>query len=109
MSTQFVLGYEQYIGSSYKFQVEGYYKDISNLLTFEDPDKKLNQFAKPIPMKVAKNTDIGIANADAGGSTQKGAGCSSHCAAARWCPCPQRTSKSLRWWCRRSRGDPPAS
>ena len=36
MSTQFVLGYEQYIGSSYKFQVEGYYKDISNLLTFED-------------------------------------------------------------------------
>lgn len=30
-----VLGYEKYI-SDYKFQVEGYYKNIYNMLTFED-------------------------------------------------------------------------
>jgi hypothetical protein len=36
MSTQYVLGYEQYIGRKYKLQVEGYYKDIKNLLTFEE-------------------------------------------------------------------------
>jgi len=30
-----VLGYEKYI-SNYKFQVEGYYKNIYNMLTFED-------------------------------------------------------------------------
>ena len=30
-----VLGYEKYI-SDYKFQIEGYYKNIYNMLTFED-------------------------------------------------------------------------
>ena len=35
-STQFVLGYEEYIRNTYKVQVEGYYKDIKNLLTFEE-------------------------------------------------------------------------
>ena len=30
-----VLGYEKYV-SNYKFQVEGYYKNIYNMLTFED-------------------------------------------------------------------------
>jgi len=31
----FVLGYEKYI-KNYKFQIEGYYKNIYNMLTFED-------------------------------------------------------------------------
>ena len=35
-STQFVLGYEEYIRNTFKVQVEGYYKDIKNLLTFEE-------------------------------------------------------------------------
>ena len=35
-STQFVLGYEQFIGRDYKLQIEGYYKDISNMLTFQE-------------------------------------------------------------------------
>tara|TARA_Y100000590_G_scaffold97859_1_gene111363 strand:- start:795 stop:3146 length:2352 start_codon:yes stop_codon:yes gene_type:complete len=35
-STQFVLGYEEYIRNTYKVQIEGYYKDIKNLLTFEE-------------------------------------------------------------------------
>tara|TARA_B100000686_G_scaffold318275_1_gene367860 strand:- start:77332 stop:79683 length:2352 start_codon:yes stop_codon:yes gene_type:complete len=35
-STQFVLGYEEYIRNIYKVQIEGYYKDIKNLLTFEE-------------------------------------------------------------------------
>ena len=35
-SSQIVLGYEEYIKDSYKIQVEGYYKDIKNLFTFED-------------------------------------------------------------------------
>ena len=35
-SSQIVLGYEEYINDIYKFQVEGYYKDIQNLFTFEE-------------------------------------------------------------------------
>ena len=35
-STQIVLGYEEYINDLYKLQVEGYYKDIKNLFTFEE-------------------------------------------------------------------------
>ena len=35
-STQFVLGYEEYIKDIYKLQVEGYYKDIENLFTYEE-------------------------------------------------------------------------
>ena len=31
----FVLGYEKY-KNNYKFQIEGYYKNIYNMLTFED-------------------------------------------------------------------------
>ncbi|HJN68580.1 MAG: TonB-dependent receptor [Candidatus Marinimicrobia bacterium] len=33
---QIVLGYEEYIKNTYKLQVEGYYKDMQNMLTFED-------------------------------------------------------------------------
>lgn len=33
---QFVLGYEEYFGNDYKLQVEGYYKDLKNMLTFVD-------------------------------------------------------------------------
>ena len=35
-SSQIVLGYEEYIRDLYKFQIEGYYKDINNLFTFEE-------------------------------------------------------------------------
>lgn len=35
-AVQYVLGYEAYIKNQYKIQVEGYYKDIKNMLTFED-------------------------------------------------------------------------
>lgn len=35
-SSQIVLGYEEYVSDLYKFQVEGYYKDIKNLFTFEE-------------------------------------------------------------------------
>ena len=35
-SSQIVLGYEEYFKDLYKIQVEGYYKDIKNLFTFED-------------------------------------------------------------------------
>jgi len=35
-SSQIVLGYEEYINNLYKLQVEGYYKDIKNLFTFEE-------------------------------------------------------------------------
>ncbi len=35
-SSQIVLGYEEYINDLYKLQVEGYYKDIKNLFTFEE-------------------------------------------------------------------------
>jgi len=35
-SSQIVLGYEEYIKDLYKLQVEGYYKDIKNLFTFEE-------------------------------------------------------------------------
>ena len=35
-SSQIVLGYEEYLKDLYKIQVEGYYKDIKNLFTFED-------------------------------------------------------------------------
>lgn len=34
-STQLVLGYEEYI-NKYKIQVEGYYKELKNLLTYEE-------------------------------------------------------------------------
>ena len=35
-SSQIVLGYEEYLNDLYKLQVEGYYKDIKNLFTFEE-------------------------------------------------------------------------
>ena len=35
-STQLVLGYEEYIRNTYKIQIEGYYKDLKNLLTYEE-------------------------------------------------------------------------
>ena len=35
-SSQIVLGYEEYVSDLYKLQVEGYYKDIKNLFTFEE-------------------------------------------------------------------------
>ena len=35
-AVQYVLGYEEYFGSSYHVQVETYYKDMKNLLTFVD-------------------------------------------------------------------------
>ncbi|MFL3013105.1 MAG: TonB-dependent receptor, partial [Candidatus Neomarinimicrobiota bacterium] len=35
-SSQIVLGYEEYVNDLYKLQVEGYYKDIKNLFTFEE-------------------------------------------------------------------------
>ena len=35
-SSQIVLGYEEYINDLYKLQIEGYYKDIKNLFTFEE-------------------------------------------------------------------------
>ena len=55
-STQFVLGYEEYIRNTYKVQFEGYYKDIKNLLTFEEKrsttdaeisDEKLSDILTP--------------------------------------------------------------
>lgn len=55
-STQFVLGYEEYIRNTFKVQVEGYYKDIKNLLTFEEKrsstdaevsDEKLSDILTP--------------------------------------------------------------
>ena len=35
-SSQIVLGYEEYVNDLYKLQVEGYYKDMKNLFTFEE-------------------------------------------------------------------------
>ena len=35
-ATQAVVGYEQYFGSGLKFQVEGYYKKITGMLTYEE-------------------------------------------------------------------------
>ena len=35
-STQLVLGFEEYIRNTYKLQIEGYYKDLKNLLTYEE-------------------------------------------------------------------------
>jgi len=35
-SIQLVLGYEEYIRNMYKIQIEGYYKDLKNLLTYEE-------------------------------------------------------------------------
>ena len=35
-SSQIVLGYEEYLNNLYKLQIEGYYKDIKNLFTFEE-------------------------------------------------------------------------
>jgi hypothetical protein len=35
-SMQVVFGYEEYIKNMYKIQVEGYYKDLKNLLTYEE-------------------------------------------------------------------------
>lgn len=33
---QYVFGYEEYVGVRWRYQVEGYYKTINNMLTFED-------------------------------------------------------------------------
>ena len=55
-SIQFVLGYEEYIKDMYKIQVEGYYKDLKNLLTYEErrsstdaqvSDEKLSDIVTP--------------------------------------------------------------
>ena len=55
-SIQYVLGYEEYIRSIYKLQIEGYYKNIQNLLTFEEKrsstdapvsDEKLSDILTP--------------------------------------------------------------
>ncbi|MFQ6678061.1 MAG: carboxypeptidase-like regulatory domain-containing protein [Fidelibacterota bacterium] len=35
-SIQVVLGYEEYFGEKYKLQIETYYKDLKNMLTFVD-------------------------------------------------------------------------
>ena len=35
-SKQIVLGYEEYFKNIYKLQIEGYYKDLKNLLTYEE-------------------------------------------------------------------------
>lgn len=35
-SIQAVIGYEEYINNMYKIQIEAYYKDLKNLLTFEE-------------------------------------------------------------------------
>ena len=35
-SIQYVLGYEEYINEIYKIQIEGYYKDLENLFTYEE-------------------------------------------------------------------------
>ena len=35
-SIQVVLGYEEYLRNGYKIQIEGYYKDLKNLLTYEE-------------------------------------------------------------------------
>ena len=31
-----MIGYEEYFRNTYKVQVEGYYKDLKNLLTYEE-------------------------------------------------------------------------
>ena len=55
-SAQFVLGYEEYIRNMYKIQIEGYYKDLKNLLTYEErrsstdaevSDEKLSDIVTP--------------------------------------------------------------
>jgi len=55
-SVQFVLGYEEYIRNMYKIQIEGYYKDLKNLLTYEETrsstdaqvsDEKLSDIVTP--------------------------------------------------------------
>ena len=33
---QAVIGYEEYISDTYKIQIEGYYKELQNMLTFEN-------------------------------------------------------------------------
>ncbi len=33
---QYILGYEEYFQDTYKLQIEGYYKDIQNMLTYEE-------------------------------------------------------------------------
>jgi len=35
-ATQFVLGYEQFIGRGLKVQIEGFYKNITDMLTYEE-------------------------------------------------------------------------
>jgi len=60
-SKQIVLGYEEYFGEIYKVQVEGYYKDLKNMLTFVETrastdevmsDEKLtDMFAMPMDWK----------------------------------------------------------
>jgi len=55
-SVQVVLGYEEYFRNMYKLQIEGYYKDLKNLLTYEDtrsstdadvPDDNLSKIVTP--------------------------------------------------------------
>ena len=55
-SIQAVIGYEEYIRNIYKVQIEAYYKDIKNLLTFEETrsttdaevsDEKLSDILTP--------------------------------------------------------------
>ena len=55
-SAQFVMGYEEYIRNMYKIQIEGYYKDLKNLLTYEETrsstdaqvsDEKLSDIVTP--------------------------------------------------------------
>ncbi len=55
-SIQAVIGYEEYIRNMYKVQIEAYYKDIKNLLTFEETrsttdaevsDEKLSDILTP--------------------------------------------------------------
>ncbi len=42
-SIQVVLGYEEYIGLLYKIQIEAYYKDLKNMLTFADPRASVDE------------------------------------------------------------------
>ena len=55
-SNQIVLGYEEYFRNMYKLQIEGYYKNLENLLTYEETrsttdanvsDEKLSDIVTP--------------------------------------------------------------
>ena len=41
---QAVIGYEEYISDTYKIQIEGYYKELQNMLTFENLTSILGLF-----------------------------------------------------------------